>query len=49
MGKVVYQGSFAAEGGSLSLAQLGLSGGLYVIQAQRDGKRYSKRFLYEKN
>ena len=47
MGKVVYSSTFAAEGGSLSLAQLGLAKGLYVLQAQRDGKGYSRRFLIE--
>lgn len=45
MGKVVYNGSFDAEGGSLSLASLGLSSGLYVLQANRDGKGYGRRFL----
>jgi hypothetical protein len=47
MGKVVYSGNLAAEGGSLSLTQLGLSKGLYVLHAQRDGKGYSRRFVYE--
>jgi hypothetical protein len=48
MGKLVYSSTFAAEGGSLSLVSLGLAKGLYVLQAQRDGKGYSRRFVYEK-
>jgi hypothetical protein len=47
MGKLVYRSTMNAEGGSLSLAQLGLTKGLYVLQAQRDGKGYSRRFLIE--
>lgn len=47
MGKLVYRSSMDAEGGSLSLAQLGLVKGLYVLQAQRDGKGYSRRFVVE--
>jgi hypothetical protein len=47
IGKLVYSSTFAAEGGSLSLASLSLAKGLYVLHAQRDGKGYSRRFVYE--
>lgn len=48
MGKLVYLGKFPTEGGSLNIASLGFANGLYVLHAQRDGKGYSRRFLYER-
>jgi hypothetical protein len=48
MGQVVYASTLASEGANLSLSELKINTGLYLLQAQREGKLYYKRFLIEK-